>query len=456
MKRLFFLLSVSLPLLGAATLPIACDSRPQQTVVQEGTVRISSNPDGALVTLLGKKIGRTPCATPNLPTGTYLFKVEKPGYAPVWKHVRVHSGRESVATAQLTPVAASVRLTSEPEGATVEVDGKTVGTTPCVLTGIPLGNFSCTFKLMKHSDRTLTHEVKDERPFALHAEMLNNYGRLLIASKPDAAIRLNDEAHGNTPSAIELEAGEYTLDVIAKGYEPYRTQIAIERGKDLKMEDIVLRELPGVISLKAIPANATVTIDGLVNNGPMPYVRKGIVPGKYKATIACPGYDPVEATIVVKPDETTQRTFRLEANTGTVEIQVDPPGMLVYVDNRPVGRAEADPKDPYRSKLIRVPGLSAGKHTVSARHKSAVSRGKDSVEVVVAKGETTRAPALEFYLPNVVVTVKSPDGSVTEKRGQLREQTPMVIQLEEARGISREYSLKDEVVKITPIDVMHE
>lgn len=456
MKRLSIFILSALPLLGAVGVLTSCDKPQQKASVQEGNVQIQSSPDGALVSLFDKKIGRTPCVSPNLPIGTYLFKLEKPGYAPVWKHVRVNAGRQSSCSATLSPVAASVRLTSEPEGASVEVDGKTVGSTPCLLTGIPLGNFTCTFKLAKFSDRTISHEVKDERPFALHADMENNYGKLILASKPDASILLNEEERGNTPSTLELEAGEYDLELVAKGYEPYRTKIAIERGKTFSMDDVTLRELPGAISLSAKPANATVTIDGLVDNGPMPYSRKGVAPGRYKAVVSCPGYDPMETTLIVKPDETTRHVFRLEQNTGSIEIEVNPPGMLVFVDNKPVGRAEPDPKDPFRSKLIRIQGLEAGKHVVSARHKSAVGRGKESVEVVVAKGETARAPVLEFFLPNTIVTVRMPDGSIVEKRGQLREQTPLVIQLEEARGISREYDIKKEVVKITPIDVMNE
>ena len=48
------------------------------------TIRISSDPPGALVYLNDKEVGRTPVAVPFLFYGTYDVRLEHEGYKPMW------------------------------------------------------------------------------------------------------------------------------------------------------------------------------------------------------------------------------------------------------------------------------------------------------------------------------------------------------------------------------------
>jgi len=66
--------SAWLLLSGATLLGLGCVER---------TIRITSEPSGALVRLNDEEVGRTPVDVPFLYYGTYDVKVEKNGYAPL-------------------------------------------------------------------------------------------------------------------------------------------------------------------------------------------------------------------------------------------------------------------------------------------------------------------------------------------------------------------------------------
>lgn len=138
------------PSSGAATRP----DRPAST----GHLVVRSTPPRAAVTVNGAWRGRTPLTLDALPFGTYNVRVVQDGFRVAREEVTlsardasrtIDARLERIGPAAASPSAAgqppvpttgSMYVDSLPRGATVLVDGKSVGVTPLSLADVPVGS----------------------------------------------------------------------------------------------------------------------------------------------------------------------------------------------------------------------------------------------------------------------------------------------------------------------------
>jgi len=114
---------------------------------QTGIISLSSSPSGASVYLDGKYKGTTPLILNGIPIGSHTIKLTKSGYNDFSKTVTVSSDKNSLISESLSEQTGIISLSSSPSGVSVYLDGKSKGTTPLILNGIPIG--SHTIKLTK-------------------------------------------------------------------------------------------------------------------------------------------------------------------------------------------------------------------------------------------------------------------------------------------------------------------
>jgi len=136
-----------------------------------GRLVVQSTPSRAAVTIDGKWRGRTPLTLDDLPFGTYVVRVVQPGYRIAREEVRLSAASAShtfAARLEAEPRPApavpapppqrtvpppgpaagnatdsytgSIYVDSRPRGATVFIDGRSVGQTPLSLPGVPIGS----------------------------------------------------------------------------------------------------------------------------------------------------------------------------------------------------------------------------------------------------------------------------------------------------------------------------
>jgi TonB family protein len=110
-------------------------------VVESGTLRVTTEPDGALVFLDGERRGTTPFALEELPLGDYALRVERSGYLSEELSVTL-TGELPLANFELVlvPAPAYLLVRSSPAGARVVVDGQRIGTTPTERYGVAPGS----------------------------------------------------------------------------------------------------------------------------------------------------------------------------------------------------------------------------------------------------------------------------------------------------------------------------
>jgi serine/threonine-protein kinase len=122
-------------------------------------LRVEAEPAGAEVFLDGAKVGHAPLALKDVTPGPHRVRVAQEGYAPAELGVEVAPGSAS-APLQFVLAAVTARLTlrSEPPGATVKVDGRSVGVTP--LESVPLDPGSRELRLEKAGFRSRVQRVE--------------------------------------------------------------------------------------------------------------------------------------------------------------------------------------------------------------------------------------------------------------------------------------------------------
>jgi TonB family protein len=104
-------------------------------------LRIESEPSGANVVMNGEAMGRTPLRLSDLRFGSYTVRVERKGYETQVRDVSLSAEAAAgelrfVLARPAAPAQGEADVVSTPAGASVSVDGRTVGTTP--LRGIKL------------------------------------------------------------------------------------------------------------------------------------------------------------------------------------------------------------------------------------------------------------------------------------------------------------------------------
>lgn len=118
-----------------------------------GWITVSSNPGNASVTLDGSYVGRTIVnSSLNLDTitpGEHIIALELPGYQPFSTRINVSSHLVSSVNAVLVPASVAfakgaLSVTSDPAGATISVDNRSLGQSPLTAGDITAGNHRVT------------------------------------------------------------------------------------------------------------------------------------------------------------------------------------------------------------------------------------------------------------------------------------------------------------------------
>jgi TonB family protein len=127
--------AVALP---ASTAPEPEPASPAPSAV--GTLLVESQPAGARVSVNGEDRGETPLRLSELALGTYEVRVERSGFEAQARPVTLSEGAADgtlrFVLARPAPLQGEADIVSTPSGASVSVDGRSVGTTP--ITGLRL------------------------------------------------------------------------------------------------------------------------------------------------------------------------------------------------------------------------------------------------------------------------------------------------------------------------------
>lgn len=441
-KMIRFLLSAAAILFFTT----ACDQGKMQNITQKmskkGKMTFLSNPSGAKITIQGKMIGVTPRTTNPVLPGMYVVKFEKNGCQPEWRPVTVEPGKETITEVKFRPITTAAMITSTPNGAQVIKNGKVVGITPCLLTGLSTGLHRVRLQLPGTVPQEIAWDVTSDRPFMAHAKLVPNTGRLKITSDPqDAKIFIDGEEKGLTPFDENIEQGDHEIKVTKRGFDPYITNISLKRNETQSI-NARLKIQPMQLVITSKPAGGMVKINGK-KYGFTPYTFQTTTPGTYNVQVIKDNFGLEEQKITLEPGNPYKMDFELSSEMGSVEFVTEPARVEVYIDGKKIGWTTPDPNNPNYSKIFRVDDLLQGIHTVEIVHRRGTPP-KIKRRFKVKKQETTRfSKILSLWVPNVVMVHKRGWRVI----GRVRDMKQDPIILESKQGVSSGYA-KSDILKL--------
>jgi PKD repeat protein len=125
---------------------------------QNGSIAVTSVPNGAIVTLDGQYEGTTPVIIPDVLPGNHEISLTYTGYVPLNQSISVGSSQTTAVNANLVVSAepevstGSLTVVTDPAGAQVLVDGGIKGVSPATIPGLSAGTHTLLLKMEDYYD----------------------------------------------------------------------------------------------------------------------------------------------------------------------------------------------------------------------------------------------------------------------------------------------------------------
>ena len=426
-----WLFSLRLLLISAAVsvLPVLEGCGKPKTAPQTTRISLNTKPEGATVTILGTERGKTPLSGKMRP-GTYLIKFSLPGYRSCWKKIELAAGEQKELVFPLKKETAPVLITTVPDSATVEFQGKNLGSTPIVIPDLPHGNYTAEVVRFGFNPQTVSWTVDSSTPQMVKVDLTSNLGTLVVTSNPkNAEVLVDGKVKGRTPLKDSVEEGNHTIEIRRNGYISVQRNISVKSKETVQIRDVTLEIKPGSISIFSKPSGATITINGK-HYGDTPLKMSNLKPGTFAIRLEKNGFDPVTRNVELPPGENLELMLNMDSNTGGVDIITQPAGLTLYLDGKMVGVSEKNPLDKSISKIFQIRNLSMGQHRLTIAHKRARPE-KKNYRFEVSKGKVVRLTGLSLWIPNATITRL--DGTV--ETGRIIQNLPSKLEFEPSPGV---------------------
>ncbi|MDP2365715.1 MAG: PEGA domain-containing protein, partial [Ignavibacteria bacterium] len=257
-----------------------------------GKIKVTTKPSEAAVYLNGEFVGSTPYENDKTPVGSHNLLIKKKGYGEISETV-------TISLDKLTPVskdlvaAGKLTVTSEPTGADVIINDKTVGKTPYTSSNLAIGDYTITITksgFKPYTEKIKIEDIKSAPKISQKLEPLT--GKVEILVRPYGSIYVNNELKAqdsNSPYVTELPGGKHKIRLVHPTLGKTEKEIIVIGEKLQKY----IFDLSRVVKLTIVsnPPNCEIFINGESIGKNTPTQQKLGV-GSYKIMVKREGYDP--------------------------------------------------------------------------------------------------------------------------------------------------------------------
>ena len=216
------------------------------------------------------------------------------------------------------PAPGELRITTQPAGLRVRVDGEDRGPAPLVVEGLTPGTHRVE---AIGEDGTLVRRIElglgegEVRDVRLQAELAS----LRVASQPEGArVLVGEEERGVAPLELELEPGAYAVRVELEGYEPHVEPVRVAPGGFASIS-VTLRALaseePTPAMMRVVRGSGTLAIAttpwcevylGSRRLGTTPLTNVRLPVGRHVLSLRSPGRPTRRHPVRIRANETTR------------------------------------------------------------------------------------------------------------------------------------------------------
>ncbi|MFC6634653.1 PEGA domain-containing protein [Microbulbifer taiwanensis] len=225
---------------------------------------VSDPPVPVRILVNGSEVNSENGLAKNIPAGQKRITLLTERYLPYTREIDIE-GLDNTQRLQaaLRPAWANVRISSNPPGATVTVEGKVLGTTPLNAELIQ-GDRVVSLSLPEHKTADIPVAVTAGVDQTLAPVDLGAAdGLLRVVSTPEgASVTVDGEFRGHTPLELALSSdGPHQLRFFKDGYTSVERSIDVGAGIERDL-NITLDAVYGRVRITSSPENAQVYIDG--------------------------------------------------------------------------------------------------------------------------------------------------------------------------------------------------
>ncbi len=211
-----------------------------------GALQVVTSPGGADLYIDDIYQGKTSTVIGSIAAGTHVVLLKHYGYQDVTGQVTVDEGKTTYLSFTLVPftepTTGNLRISSDPAGAGIYIDGTYNGVTHAgeltAFTGIAPGPHSVELKLSNYQGYSETVEIVAGMTSTISANLVSSpnpgpYASVEINSVPSGAFVLLDNAvQGITPLTLSsVPAGKHAISIRMAGYSDYSTIMQLSPGQ---------------------------------------------------------------------------------------------------------------------------------------------------------------------------------------------------------------------------------
>jgi len=202
-----------------------------------GTLKVTANPAGAVISVDGKESGRAP-ASVEAESGVRRVQITAPNLKP-WESSVVVKAGETLAIGPITLGQPDAQLTlrSRPSGAEITVAGTYRGRTPLTV-DLPSGiEHSIVATLPGHTNWTRAVFAEPGKKVAFDARLEPVLGRVTVKGVPeDAEVFVDGKSRGSAPQSFDLTAIDHAIEVRKEGFLPFTGTVTPALGFERQVE----------------------------------------------------------------------------------------------------------------------------------------------------------------------------------------------------------------------------
>lgn len=239
-----------------------------------------------------------------------------------------------LADTEAPPPGGQIRVSVEPDGATVTCNREPVSAPPVTITGLPPADHLVV--VSKHGYQTEQHTVPLQagQRVNLDVQLSPVLGLLLVHSDPKGAdVEINGAYRGKTPLlATDLPLGEYRMALKSAGYIPKEVDLVLDSRTPRKV-DLQLKSDSARLAISSEPAGARVVVNG-VARGTAPCIVDRIPAGESSIELTLDAHKPHKQTVKLIAGDEQDITAVLEPIPASLNIVSIPTGARIYINNQ--------------------------------------------------------------------------------------------------------------------------
>ena len=323
--------------------------------------------DGSLVVLNQGQFSK------RYPVGQHRYEAFCDLYHPLSGTFQIEPNNTTNIQLSLQPNYGYIKVTSEPmSGATVFIDGRTVGTTPYTSGKMPSGTHTVQAAKDMYKDVTKQVTVSENQTTEVTLTLAPNFAEpVFTCADKEAEIWVNGECKGIGQWRGKLSAGDYLVEARKVSHHTSIHQLTLATGDNRSVTLDAPTPITGKIDVSSTPFGADILLDGH-EVGTTPRILNQVLVGTHELRLEKTGCAPLTCTVTVEEGKTVELSMALVTGL-TVILNSEPTGADIYVDDTHVGTAPCSAT------------LSFGIHRVKAEKECVV---KEETVTVSEQGQT--------------------------------------------------------------------